>query len=104
MSDRELDVKQLSKAFKALANPNRLQLFVNLLEESRLDLAKGRMHDCFLTNILDNLKIGAPTVSHHVKELENAGLIETHKEGKQLICSIRPEAMRELRRLFEPAS
>jgi DNA-binding transcriptional ArsR family regulator len=94
------DLKRLSKAFKALANPNRLQLFLNLLEESRLDLAKGRVHDCFLANLLGNLKIGAPTVSHHVKELENAGLIETHKEGKQLICTIRPEAMRELRYLF----
>ena len=95
------DVKRLSKAFKALANPNRLQLFMNLLEESRLDLAKGRVHDCFLASILENLNIGAPTVSHHVKELENAGLIETHKEGKQLICTIRPETMRELRHLFE---
>ena len=97
------DVNRLSKAFRALANPNRLQLFLNLLEESRLDLAKGRVHDCFLTGLLRNLKIGAPTVSHHVKELENAGLIETHKEGKQLICTIRPEAMRALRAVLEVA-
>lgn len=105
MADRaDIDVRRLSKAFKALANPNRLQLFLNLLEESRLDLAKGRVHDCFLASLLDNLNIGAPTVSHHVKELENAGLIETHKEGKQLICTIRPEAMTELAELFAGAS
>lgn len=96
----ELDVKRLSRAFKALANPNRLQLFLNLLEESRLDLAKGRQHDCFLTPLLRGLKIGAPTVSHHVKELEDAGLIETSREGKQLVCTIRPEAMAALRALF----
>ncbi len=101
MSD--VGVKRLSKAFKALANPNRLQLFLNLLEESRLDLAKGRVHDCFLASLLDNLNVGAPTVSHHVKELENAGLIDTYKDGKQLICTIKPEAMRELRALFEAA-
>ena len=97
------DVTQLSKAFRALANPNRLQLFLNLLEESRLDLAKGRVHDCFLAGLLRNLKIGAPTVSHHIRELEHAGLIETHKEGKQLICTIRPEAMRALRAVLEVA-
>lgn len=91
------ELKRLSKVFKALANPNRLQLFLNLLEESRLDLAKGRVHDCFLSSLLGNLNIGAPTVSHHVKELENAGLIETHKEGKQLICTIRPEGIADLR-------
>lgn len=105
MSPRsDSDVRRLSKAFKALANPNRLQLFLNLLEESRLDLAKGRVHDCFLAGLLKNLNIGAPTVSHHVKELENAGLIETHKEGKQLICTIRPEAMTELAHLFSTAT
>jgi DNA-binding transcriptional ArsR family regulator len=96
----QAEVRRLAKAFKALANPNRLQLFLNLLAESQLDLAKGRVHDCFLTNLLGNLNIGAPTVSHHIKELENAGLIETHKEGKQLICTIRPEAMTELAALF----
>lgn len=89
-------MSRLSKAFKALANPNRLQLFLNLLEESRLDLAKGRVHDCFLAKLLGNLKVGAPTVSHHIKELENAGLIETHREGKQLICTIQPDTIKAL--------
>jgi DNA-binding transcriptional ArsR family regulator len=79
--------------FHALSNPNRLQLFLNLLEESRLDLAKGRVHDCFLTQLLDNLHIGAPTVSHHVKELADAGLIQTQREGKQLICSVDPDGL-----------
>ena len=95
------DTKALSRAFKALSNPHRLQLFLNLLEESRLDLAKGRVHDCFLSKILGNLSIGAPTISHHVKELADAGLITTEREGKQLICSVNPEAVERLRTFFE---
>jgi len=94
------DVKRLSRMFRALSNPNRLQLFVNLLEESELDLARGRTHDCFLTKLLGDLSIGAPTVSHHVKELADAGLIDTQREGKQLVCSVRPDALRELSALF----
>ena len=94
----------MSKVFRALSNKNRLQLFLNLLDESRLDLAKGRTHDCFLTNIISNLRIGAPSISHHVRELEAAGLIETTKEGKQLVCSIRPEAMQDIAQFFAARS
>jgi DNA-binding transcriptional ArsR family regulator len=100
---KEADVKRLARVFHALSNPNRLQLFLNLLEESRLDLAKGRVHDCFLAQLLGNLNIGAPTVSHHVKELADAGLIDTQRDGKQLVCSVKPEVMDEVRAIFATA-
>ena len=91
-------VDNLARMFRALGNPNRLRLFMNLLEESKLDLAKGRVHDCFLVKLLGGLgDIGAPTVSHHVKELSDAGLIQTQREGKQLICSVDPKGLEQLR-------
>lgn len=92
------DVDRLARMFRALSNPNRLRLFLNLLDESKLDLAKGRIHDCFLAKLLGGLgEIGAPTVSHHVKELSDAGLIHTQREGKQLICSVDPDGLARLR-------
>lgn len=87
--------------FRALSNRNRLRLFLNLLDESRLDLAKGRIHDCFLVKLLGGLELGAPTVSHHVRELADAGLIRTEREGKQLTCSVDPEGLARLRRALE---
>ncbi len=88
--------------FRALGSPNRLRLFLNLLDESRLDLAKGRLHDCFLVKLLGGLgDIGAPTVSHHVKELADAGLITTEREGKQLTCSVDPDGLAQLRKALE---
>jgi DNA-binding transcriptional ArsR family regulator len=99
------DVDTLARMFKALGNPNRLKLFLNLLEESKLDLAKGRTHDCFLVKLLGGLgEIGAPTVSHHVKELSDAGLIQTQREGKQLICSVDPDGLEQLRQALAAAS
>ncbi len=95
MSER--DVQRLSKAFKALANPNRLQLFLNLLQQSQVE---APLHSCFLSTLLGNLNIGAPTVSHHVKELANAGLIVTHRAGKRLMCSINPEMVKKLETVF----
>ena len=99
------DVDSLARMFKALGNPNRLRLFMNLLEESKLDLAKGRIHDCFLVKLLGGLgDIGAPTVSHHVKELSDAGLIQTQREGKQLICSVDPDGLEQLRQALTTAT
>jgi ArsR family transcriptional regulator, arsenate/arsenite/antimonite-responsive transcriptional repressor len=94
------DVDHLARMFRALGNPHRLRLFMNLLEESKLDLAKGRSHDCFLVKLLAGIDIGAATVSHHVKELTDAGLIETQREGKQLICSVDPKGFAQLRDAF----
>ena len=91
------DLEPLARMFRALSNPNRLRLFMNLLDESKLDLAKGRVHDCFLAKLLAGLDLGAPTVSHHVKELTDAGLITTQREGKQLTCAVDPAGLAFLR-------
>jgi DNA-binding transcriptional ArsR family regulator len=101
MPPKEASIKSLSRAFRALSHPNRLQLFVNLWQESKLDLAHGRTHECFLGSLLTNLRIGAPTISHHVRELEDAGLITTSREGKLLACAINPEMVRTMRALFD---
>jgi predicted transcriptional regulator len=50
---------------------------------------------------MQNLNIGAPTVSHHVKELVHAGLITTERRGKQLVCTINSAMLKTLSRAFE---
>lgn len=97
------DVRKVSKAFKALANPNRLQIFLNLLNEGDDGADAGEAPSCFLGSLLRNLNIGAPTVSHHIKELVNADLITTERIGKQLKCSINPAMIHQISRVFTEA-
>ena len=91
------EIQQLSKAFKALSNPNRLTLFLNLMKESELKVDEG----CFLGTLIKNLSVGAPTVSHHIKELVHADLIKTERQGKQLVCTINTAMLERLGRLFK---
>ena len=95
------DIDQLSRAFKALSNPNRLRLFLNLMDESELSVDAGQDGGCFLGALMKNLHVGAPTVSHHIKELVHADLIATEKRGKQLVCTINAAMLKRLARVFD---
>lgn len=65
------------KIFKALGDENRLKILVML--------KSGELCAC---KILDDLHIGQPTLSHHMKVLTEAGLVIARKEGKWTHYSI----------------
>lgn len=82
------DLGKLARAFKALSNPNRLAIYLEVLRQHRTE-----MKSCGLAELIDSLDIGAPTVSHHTKELVDAGLISVQREGRFLRCAL-DEGMR----------
>jgi DNA-binding transcriptional ArsR family regulator len=92
-------VDRLSRIFKALANPNRLRIYSEILanQGTRLEASCG----CFVTDIVRSLRIGAPTISHHVKELVNADLITVERQGKFLVCKPNPATIKLARRVFD---
>ncbi len=94
-----MDTKQLSKIFKALSNPNRLELYLEIVKEYEATY-ETECSECFITDIIGNLKIGAPTISHHLKELTNAGLIETERKGKFLVASVNDETVDEVLKIL----
>jgi DNA-binding transcriptional ArsR family regulator len=90
--------EKLVKMFRALGHPNRFKLFVEILGQPANAIAPG--HSCLVHVIMDRLNIGAPTVSHHLKELVNADLISTAREGKFLTCKVNDGALSVLQSFF----
>jgi DNA-binding transcriptional ArsR family regulator len=93
-----MDTIKAAKIFKALSNPNRLELYFKIAE--RYESSFQTNSECFVTDIISSLNIGAPTISHHIKELVNADLISTEKKGKFLICRVNEELIEEVRKLL----
>ncbi len=97
------NLEGLVKAFKALSNRNRLQIFILL--------SKGR-HGCKLdecckedascvTEIANEFDLAQSTVSHHLKELCGAGLIKMEKHGLWVYCSINQMTIEHLRKFMD---
>ncbi|NCN28102.1 helix-turn-helix transcriptional regulator [bacterium] len=89
------DVKKLSKVFKALSNPNRLELYLKIKNHHKIEIGKKK-RACLLSSLCESLNIGAPTISHHLKELMNAELVETDKQGKFITCNLNQSLLNEV--------
>ncbi len=91
---REMHTTQLAKVLKALSHPNRLELYFEIAKKQETSF-ESRC-ECFIHDIMKSLKIGAPTVSHHLKELTNADLIITERQGKYLMARINETTLKEV--------
>ena len=68
-----LTLKQLEKIAKALSDANRLRILQHISK-------KGGCGQC--ADIQGILDLTQPSISHHIKILVEAGLIEPEKEGR----------------------
>lgn len=89
------DINALTRAFKALSHPNRLSIYLTLLAQDEAEL-----RSCSLSTLIDHLDIGAPTVSHHTRELVNADLIHVTRKGRFLHCQLNDEMRHRLGQFF----
>ncbi|WP_213452395.1 ArsR/SmtB family transcription factor [Rhizomonospora bruguierae] len=89
----------LAPAFKALGDPVRLRLMSMIASASG-----GEICVCDLTPGFD---LSGPTISHHLKTLREAGLVEADRRGTWVYYRARPGLLRQLAALLtvdEPAS
>lgn len=96
-----MNTKRLAKLFKALSNENRLTLYLQIVKQHEAQFQTAG--ECFVTDIVDTLNIGAPTISHHLKELANAELIYTEKKGKYLVCKLNEQLLQEVHAVLQIA-
>ena len=77
------DATTMSTKLKALSDPTRLRLF-SIISSGEAMCA------CDLT---EPLGVGQPTVSHHLKVLRQAGLVDSEKRGRWVYYRPVPERL-----------
>jgi ArsR family transcriptional regulator, arsenate/arsenite/antimonite-responsive transcriptional repressor len=110
MSNRDLvinnqsQVDALANICKALSNPNRLRIFLELTHCSVdgsfcATIGIDEMVNC-QQQFAKKLGLAPSTISHHFKELRQAGLLKMRKEGKNLIVGVDRQAVDLLKNLL----
>lgn len=102
MSKYRNNITSIAERFKALSNPHRLALFQQMTSccapGTACDLEQAsRMSVGQLGEAVD---IAPSTLSHHLKELNRAGLVQMERRGKQVVCWVEPSTLEELAALF----
>ena len=83
---------QLAGALKAIADPARLRL---------LSLIQAQpAHEACVCHLTEPLGLSQPTVSHHLKVLLEAGLVEREQRGSWAYFRVLPEPLAALRGLL----
>ena len=75
--------QKLAKIAKALAHPARIKILQILAE----------MDACMVGDMVELLPLSQSTVSQHLKELKNAGLIRGEIEGPKRCYCLHPDAI-----------
>lgn len=81
----KLDPGQLALISKALADPNRFEMLERI----------GKCKEAPTCSCVCSwLKLSPATISHHLKELENAGLVNVERTGKFAHITLRRDVLK----------
>lgn len=78
---------KLAKMLKALAHPARIAIIQHLI----------KINSCICGDLVEELGLAQPTISQHLKELKNSGLIQGTIEGTSLCYCIDPKVWKQLK-------
>jgi ArsR family transcriptional regulator len=104
-STHPLTVENLATMLKALAHPQRLRIFLKLVAccaPASCDADAASLRRC-VGELGADLGLAASTVSHHLKELRQAGLMRITRRGQHIECWVAEEALGGLQAFFAAA-
>ncbi len=81
---------QIATLAKALGHPARIAIIEYLM----------KVNECICGDIVNELPLAQPTVSQHLKELKNAGIIKGNIEGNSICYCIDEKAFEVLNTYF----
>ena len=86
------EAEQLASALKVIADPARLRLLSLIQAQPE--------HEACVCHLTQPLGLSQPTVSHHLKVLLEAGLVEREQRGSWAYFRVREEPLAALRALL----
>jgi ArsR family transcriptional regulator len=90
------EAEELATAFKAIADPARLRLLGFIAGQPGAEAC--------VCHLVGPTGLAQPTVSHHLKVLTAAGLLERERRGTWMFYRLVPERMEALRAALAPAA
>lgn len=78
----------LATRLKAIAEPTRLRLLSMI--------AAGPGGEMCVCDLTEPVGLSQPTVSHHLKVLREAGIVDSERQGLWAYYYVKPEALKEL--------
>ncbi|MBI5496093.1 MAG: helix-turn-helix transcriptional regulator [Deltaproteobacteria bacterium] len=94
-----MPLDRLAAMFKALSHPQRLKIIQKLCGCCAPGAACTTRADglrCCAGDLGADLGLAASTVSHHLKELRQCGIMEVQRCGQRVECWINPAALGQL--------
>ncbi|MFT3846209.1 MAG: metalloregulator ArsR/SmtB family transcription factor [Lacibacter sp.] len=82
---------EIAAVTKAIGHPARVAILEYLV----------KVNTCICGDIVNELPLAQPTVSQHLKELKNAGLIKGNIEGNAICYCIDEKAIEKLQKYFD---
>ena len=81
---------ELANMAKAIAHPARIAILQQVVETNA----------CICGDLAEELGLAQPTISQHLKELKNAGIIQGTVEGASVCYCINPKIWKQYQQFF----